>query len=91
MMQYYLGVKGRVQGEGLLYVKITEFPRFLIIVFKRFTSNDYNVEKNSSQVLYSGFLEIEGHPYRLVAQVCHQGSPEAGNYKAAVNFGEKWY
>jgi ubiquitin C-terminal hydrolase len=27
----------------------------------------------------------------LVAQVCHQGSAETGSYKAAVNFGEKWY
>jgi len=56
MMEHYLGTRGKVQGEGLLYVKITEFPRYLIIIFKRFSSNDYNVEKNSSQVLYSGLL-----------------------------------
>jgi ubiquitin C-terminal hydrolase len=87
MMQYYLGEKGRVQGEGLLYVKITEFPRYLAIVFKRFSANDYNVEKNSSQVLYSGCLEIEGLVYRLVGQVCHQGNSESGSYKAAVCFG----
>lgn len=56
MMEYYLGKKGKNQGEGLLYIKITQFPRYLIIIFKRFSSNDYNIEKDSSQVLYSGYL-----------------------------------
>lgn len=55
-MEYYLGKKGKTQGEGLLYVLITEFPQFLIIVFKRFTFNDYKIEKNTSQVIYSGSL-----------------------------------
>lgn len=57
-MQYYLGTKGKIQGEGLVYMKITRFPKYLVIVFKRFYSNDYSVEKDSSQVLYSGYLEI---------------------------------
>ena len=58
MLQYYLGQKGKIQGEGLLYALITTFPRYLVIAFKRFTTNDYNVEKNTSQVVYSGNLEI---------------------------------
>lgn len=56
LMGYYLGLKGKIQGEGLLYMKITSFPKYLTIVFKRFYSNDYSVEKDSSQVLYSGNL-----------------------------------
>jgi hypothetical protein len=39
-------------------MKITHFPKYLVIVFKRFYSNDYSIEKDSSQVLYSGYLEI---------------------------------
>jgi ubiquitin C-terminal hydrolase len=91
MLQYYLGQKGKIQGEGLLYALITTFPRYLVIAFKRFTTNDYNVEKNTSQVVYSGNLEIEGHRYRLLGQICHQGNAETGSYKAAVQHGGKWY
>ncbi len=75
----------------MLYALITEFPKYLIIAFKRFTSNDYNVEKNTSQVIYSGTLEIEGHKYKLVGQICYQGTAEKGSYKAAVQHGDKWY
>lgn len=91
LMAYYLGQKGKIQGEGLQYVLITEFPRYLIIVFKRFTSNDYNIEKNTTQVIYSGNLEVEGHQYKLVGQICHQGTAEKGSYKAAVHHGDRWF
>ena len=66
---------------------ITEFPRYLIIVFKRFASNDYTIEKNTTQVVYSGILDIQGHRYKLIGQVCHEGTHEKGSYKAAVNLG----
>jgi len=39
-------------------MKITQFPKYLIVVFKRFYNNDYKVEKDTSQVLYSGYLDI---------------------------------
>lgn len=58
LIAYYLGQKGKIQGEGLIYMKITNFPKYLLVVFKRFYSNDYSIEKDSSQVLYSGHLDI---------------------------------
>jgi ubiquitin C-terminal hydrolase len=91
MLSYYLGQKGKIQGEGLRFMRITSFPRFLVLVFKRFYSNDYTIEKDTSQVIYSGNLEIEGQKYRLISQICHQGKHETGSYKCSVLMGEKWF
>jgi U4/U6.U5 tri-snRNP-associated protein 2 len=91
LMEYYLGKRGKIQGEGLLFMKITHFPKYLLIVFKRFYSNDYTVEKNCSQVLYSGQLEIEQHKYRLIGQICHQGPAEGGSFRAAVCHADRWF
>ena len=36
-------------------------------------------------------MDIEGHKYKLIAQICHQGTAENGSYKSAMLYGDKWY
>ena len=41
--------------------------------------------------MYSGILDIEGHRYKLLGQICHQGTHENGSYKAFVSHSGKWF
>jgi ubiquitin C-terminal hydrolase len=91
MLEYYSGSKGKVKGEGLIYIKITKLPRYLVLIFKRFHNNDYTMEKDSSHVIYSGNFEIGEQKYQLIGQICHEGTYEQGNYKSYVLMGDKWF
>lgn len=91
MLDYYIGLKGKVQGEGLIYIKITSFPKYLLLAFKRFRCNEFTTDKDNSCVVYSTILPIQGHEYKLIGQICHIGTYQVGSYLAYVLMGEKWY
>jgi hypothetical protein len=47
-MERYSGGKGVSEDEGLTFMKITNFPRYLNLVFKRFNKTEYKMEKDAS-------------------------------------------
>jgi ubiquitin C-terminal hydrolase len=49
------------------------------------------MEKDSSEVIYNGSLEIENHKYRLEGQVCHSGEWEGGKFFSYVSFKDRWF
>ena len=46
------------QGDGVSYMRVMGFPEYLVLVFKRFNKTEYKMEKDSSEVVYNGSLEI---------------------------------
>lgn len=45
------------------------------------------MEKDSSEVIYNGNLEIEDRKYKLESQICHSGEYEGGKFFTYVSFG----
>lgn len=96
-MEKYLGRAPEKHVEGLRYAKITGFPAYLLLVFKRFSNNGYTVEKDNSHLVYQPKLQISIQNttanYRLLGQVCHEGEYETGKYRALVlmEHANKWY
>lgn len=79
--------------------KVSKLPRYLIIHHKRFTKNNFFVEKNPTIVTFpvknlvlGDHIPVpkraDGTPvpskYNLVANICHDGKPGAGSYRAMV-------
>ncbi len=91
MVEKFSGTKGVAQGEGISYMKVTGFPEYLVLVFKRFAKTEYKVEKDSSEVVYNGSLEIQNHKYKLEGQVCHAGEWEGGKFFSYVAFRDRWF
>mmetsp|Transcript_3367 Transcript_3367/g.6997 ORF Transcript_3367/g.6997 Transcript_3367/m.6997 type:complete len:480 (-) Transcript_3367:88-1527(-) len=80
--------------------RLTKLPRYLILHVKRFTKNNFFVEKNPTIVNFPiKNLELrdvipcpvkkDGSPvpskYNLVANMCHEGKPGAGTYKVHIH------
>ncbi|KAI9192957.1 uncharacterized protein BJ171DRAFT_611077 [Polychytrium aggregatum] len=96
LIQKYDGVAGQEQGKTLRRFKITKLPQFLIFHIKRFTKNNWDLEKNPTIVTfpirnvdmsecYEGDTGVETR-YDLVANICHEGKPGSGSgtYKVHV-------
>ena len=79
--------------------KLARLPKYLIVHHKRFTKNNFFVEKNPTIVTFPvKNLQLSDHvpvpklpdgrdvpcKYNLVANVTHEGKPESGAYRAAV-------
>jgi len=91
MIEKFSGSQGTPQGDGISYMRVIGFPQYLVLVFKRFNKTEYKMEKDSSEVVYNGSLEIENRKYRLEAQVCHSGEYEGGKFFSFVSFKERWF
>ena len=78
---------------------MSRLPRYLIVHHKRFTRNNFFVEKNPTIVTFpvknlqlSDHIPVPNGPdgkpapskYNLVANICHDGKPEVGSYRAMV-------
>ena len=74
---------------------ITQLPNYLIIHIKRFTKNDFFIEKNPTIVNFPiknldlteyvkpsdrGRID-ETYKYDLLANIIHDGKPEGGTYR----------
>jgi U4/U6.U5 tri-snRNP-associated protein 2 len=83
-------------GESKTYA-ITELPPYLILHLKRFVTNSFFTEKNVTIVTFpvkgldlgpllsgSQAKDLVASTYDLVANICHQGTPEKGTYKVHV-------
>jgi U4/U6.U5 tri-snRNP-associated protein 2 len=90
---------------GVKTYKISRLPRYLIVHYKRFTKNNFFVEKNPTIVTFPvkslrlgdhvpvptrpNAIPGGGQPvdstYDLVANVCHDGKPAEGSYRAMVH------
>ena len=75
---------------------MSRLPRYLIVHHKRFTKNNFFMEKNPTIVTFpvknlqlSDHIPVpkgpDGNPvpskYNLVANICHDGKPDAGSYR----------
>ncbi len=58
MIEKFSGAKGVTEGDGMSYMRVIGFPEYLVLVFKRFSKTEYKMEKDSSEVIYNGSLEI---------------------------------
>lgn len=83
-------------GESKTFT-ITELPPYLILHLKRFVTNSFFTEKNVTIVTFpvkgldlssllrgSDTKHVVSSCYDLVANICHQGTPEKGTYKVHV-------
>ncbi|KAJ3290079.1 hypothetical protein HK104_007021 [Borealophlyctis nickersoniae] len=97
LLRKYDGVTGQETGNILRRYKITKLPRYLIFHIKRFTKNNWAMEKNPTIVNFpiknvdmrdyvQGPDANEETRYDLVANICHEGRPGPGNgtYKVHV-------
>jgi len=88
-------------GVGRQKFKIVKMPQYLVIHLKRFTRNNFFMEKNPTIVNFpmksfdmaEHFGLQESTKYDLIANICHEGEPEKGSYRAHVyNRGnDTWY
>ncbi|KAJ3083352.1 hypothetical protein HK102_001116 [Quaeritorhiza haematococci] len=98
LLSKYDGVTAQEIGRQLKRYKISKLPPYLIFHIKRFTKNNWAMEKNPTIVNFpivnvdmKDFLENLSQAgetrYDLVANICHEGKPGAGNgtYKVHVH------
>ena len=68
--------------------KILTYPKYLILVFKRFENNMFFIEKNPTIVNFTTehltFGDIKDHSYNLIANVIHDGKPNQGSFRVQV-------
>jgi len=76
---------------GRRQFKILKLPPFLILQIKRFTKNNFFVEKNPTIVNFpirnldmSGITDLDGHVFDLVATICHDGQAVGGTYRCHI-------
>ena len=81
-------------------ILILFYFRYIILYIKRFTKNNFFVEKNPtivnfplSHIEFGDLLSDDvkdkhgdGTTYDLIANVVHDGSPEKGSYRVSVSF-----
>jgi len=94
-----------IGGESKTYI-LRDSPRYLILHIKRFTKNNWFIEKNPTIVnfpvknlelrdylLVSSESTVSATKYDLLANIKHEGQPNKGVYKVDVqNKGnEKWF
>ena len=82
-------------GTGIMKkYRITKLPEYLVIHIKRFSKNEFFMEKNPTIVNFpiknldmSEFIWLEENSnggqfkYDLLANVIHEGKPESGTYR----------
>jgi U4/U6.U5 tri-snRNP-associated protein 2 len=78
--------------------KILSYPKYLILVFKRFENNMFFIEKNPTIVNFATerlvFGDMRGdHAYDLIANVIHDGKPNSGSFRVQVlnKASGEWY
>lgn len=84
--------------------RLTRLPQFLVLHMRRFTKNNFFVEKNPTIVNFPvKNLELKdivpvpaaasASNYDLVANVVHEGKADAGTYRAHIHrkAEEQWY
>ena len=102
LLRKYDGVStAPTQNGGLRTYRLTNLPTYLIVHYKRFTTNQFFREKNPTIVTFptktalrlsdvvpvpvdgkTGVCEVSS--YDLIANICHDGTPDAGTYRAQV-------
>ncbi|CDR94203.1 u4/u6.u5 tri-snRNP-associated 65 kDa protein, putative [Babesia bigemina] len=102
LLQKFNGRTEHVSAKGLICrYRLWKLPKYLIINVKRFTRNNFFLEKNPTIVSFpmknldlSAYVDDRAPDkyhtngrYDLVCNVCHQGSPAAGHYKIHVLHG----
>ena len=72
--------------------KFIKLPKYLVLHFKRFTKNDFFLEKNPTIVNFPlEGLEVQDAKYDLVANIIHDGKVDSGTYRIQVRQEEeKW-
>ncbi|ORM41688.1 U4/U6.U5 tri-snRNP-associated protein 2 [Babesia sp. Xinjiang] len=99
LLQKYNGQSEHTSEKGnICRYRLWKLPEYLLINIKRFTRNNFFLEKNPTIVsfpmknLEMGTYVDENSPdinnldtrYDLLCSVCHQGSPASGSYKIHV-------
>nr|BAN65948.1 U4/U6.U5 tri-snRNP-associated 65 kDa protein, putative [Babesia bovis] len=99
LLQKFQGESAHTSPTGeLCKYKIWKLPDYLVINIKRFTKNNFFIEKNPTIVSFpmknldmgiyiddkSPFKGDINARYDLACSVCHQGNPESGRYKIHV-------
>ncbi|KAJ3334342.1 hypothetical protein HDU76_000035 [Blyttiomyces sp. JEL0837] len=90
LLSKYDGISAKDYGTELKRMKITKLPEFLVFNIKRFTKNRFVKEKNPTIVNFPiKNLDMRDYVdnlpadspsrYDLVANICHEGKPGAGN------------
>jgi U4/U6.U5 tri-snRNP-associated protein 2 len=86
------------ESQGIVRrYKILKLPPYLILHIKRFSKNNWTTEKNPTIVNYNmDCLDLSPYvdtlaQYKLVANICHQGTLESGTYKVQVRALDQWY
>eukprot|EP00898_Chlorokybus_atmophyticus_P002893 jgi/Chlat1/3604/Chrsp234S03585 len=85
--------------EGKKRFRITRLPKYLVLYMKRFTKNNFFIEKNPTIVNFPvKNLELKDYipvptdkqdktlpsKYDLIANICHDGKPKEGTYRVQV-------
>ncbi|GFE54812.1 ubiquitin carboxyl-terminal protein [Babesia ovis] len=99
LLDKFNGQTEHTSGKGqLCRYRLWKLPKYLVLNVKRFTRNNFFLEKNPTIVSFPmknldmGIYVDEDSPnksdrnakYDLVCSVCHQGNPESGSYKIHV-------
>ncbi len=79
-------------GVGRQKFRILKMPQYLIVHLKRFTRNNFFMEKNPTIVNFpmksfdmAEYLGLnEPAKYDLVANICHDGEPDKGSYRVHI-------
>jgi len=83
------------EGNRIKY-RIKKLPKYLVLHMKRFTHNSFYLEKNNTLVnfpvnnldlknyIYVDESNTTSTKYNLIANICHDGKPNAGIYKVYV-------
>ncbi|KAJ8659526.1 hypothetical protein O0I10_004891 [Lichtheimia ornata] len=107
ILQKYDGKQVQETANQKRRYQITRLPQYLIFHIKRFNKNNWTLEKNPTIVNFpikdvdmKSFTNMPdadkvGTHYDLLANICHEGKPEAGQgtYKVHVRHRgtEQWY
>ena len=90
-----------MNGDTRRY-SITKLPKYLIVHVKRFSTNTQQFSEKNPTIVNFPVKNLEmgaytappsSSKYNLMASVQHDGTPEAGSYRAFVHFraNDQWY
>jgi len=95
LLKKFDGVTYQETVKGRSKYNITKLPKYLILHMKRFTHNNFFLEKNPTIVNFPlnnldmrNYVSLEDEnqitKYNLLANICHEGKPAGGFYKVHV-------
>lgn len=93
LLSKFDGVTESVLANESKTYTIKQLPQYLILAYRRFTSNDFFAEKNATLVTgpiagldLSKYVagNMQDIRYDLVAQVTHEGDAKSGSYKSFI-------